>query len=391
MRRRIKNITFLLIVLAASARGETVIFKDGRFMDGQVVRRSDSTIRLKTRFGVRSYSMKDVEQIIESVDGGDPSQKGTFADLPAPIRTVLNAQTDYKLGDYDAANSRLQELSDYTENKAVRIQMDWLMIEIHERQGQWDTAKRLLKEKSDGGLPFEKVRAKAHLDIFEANPDHDLRVVGNEPAKSFLRSTELQNLAREANALKDRRIMEAALREYCKQILLGPDGVAAFSDNLDVTATFEAVKKAKGGTDLIKVMPYKDALDKAQEALIKAHAILGEYADAFELDLVRQEVTHLLNVVGRLLQELIQADPTATPPPTDPRTGRLTPDGARQWRQRCDEFIARAKPLERLADYMLARVERFPEELRYLHEGIALDSERLEQLQKAVKRAKDRT
>src|SRR5437773_1063856 len=48
------------------ARGETVVLKNGSFVEGQVVLQTATSLRVKTRFGTRTFSKKDVDQVMES-------------------------------------------------------------------------------------------------------------------------------------------------------------------------------------------------------------------------------------------------------------------------------------------------------------------------------------
>ena len=376
----------------ASAAAETFILKNGAFVEGEVTLQTSTTIRVKTRFGERSFSKKEIDQIIESVDHSDPDAVNKFAELPPAHKAVLNAQADYDLQQYERALSRLEPLRDYQENKAIRIKVDWLVLEINERLGRWDVAKKMLEDKKEHGTPPEKIRAKAHLDILEVNPDYDLRFVGKKHARNFIHDEETRNRAKEPQALRDATIMRLALEEYCEQLLVEDKlSVKAFADKLKFDVTFDAIKKAAGSGELTGSLPYLKDLKAAEDALFKAQAILGDYGSAFELDLLRTELNHLILVAARLEQELGRVSPETLNPAFDPRSGQLTPDGRRQWQQRCDEFLNAAKPLTRLREYMLKRTERYPQELRDLRESLINDGEQLAQTVKAVKKARDRT
>ncbi len=376
----------------APAFAETVILKNGAFVEGEVTLQTSTTVRIKTRFGERSFSKKEIEQIIESVDHADPGAVNKFAELPPAHKAVLNAQADYDLGNYERAMSRLEPLRDYQENKAIRMKVDWLILEINERLGRWDVAKKMLEEKKERGTPPERTRAQAHFDILEVNPDYDLRFVGKKHARNFIFDEETRSRAREPQALRDARIMRLALEEYCEQLLVEDKmSVKAFADKLKVDVTLEAIKKGAGSGDLSPTLPYLSDLKVAEGSLMKAQAILGDYGSAFELDLLRAELNHLIVILIRQLEELVRVSPETFTPAFDPRSGALTPDGRRQWQQRCDEYLSAAKPLGRIHDYMLKRMERYPQELRLLREIVADLDDRLEQSIKAIKKARDRS
>lgn len=387
---RLSLCTFVL--LAAAGKAETVILKDGTFIEGDITLETSRSIRVETRFGTRTFLKKDVDQILQSVGTFEANREGDFNELPAPVKAVLNAQADYKLGHYERALSRLEPYRDYQENRALRIQVDWLIIEINERLGRWETVKQLLEDKEQQGTPREQIRAKAHLDLFEANPDYDLRYVGEKHARNFIGDEQLRDRAKQPGALKDAEIMRIALEEYCKQLLIEDKlSVKHFADRLDVDETYETIKDLPPAARLSDRLPYMDDLKKAEASLYKAQSVLGDYGVAFETDLVRTELTHLLTVGGRLYNDAVQTSPENFEPASDPRTGLLTPAGRTEWRRRCDEFLERVRPLDRLIDYMIDKAQRYPRGLRSLNEGLSDFRERLDQTVKAVKRARGRT
>lgn len=380
-----------LLCVAPPARPQTVILKDGTFVEGEIVRETSRTVRIDTRFGTRTFMKKDIERIVESVGRAD-LDANRFHELPPVIRAVLNAQADYKLANYDRAYKRLEPFRDFTEQPAVRIRIDWLFIELYQRRGQWDKARRLLEEKLENGTPREKVRAKAHLDVFGYNPNFDLRYIGERHARNFIMDERLRQQARDPGSLRDHQIMRAALEEYCEQLLVQDQlSVKAFADRLNLSQTLEAVKNAPLSGDLTYHLPYIDDLKKAEASLYKAQSILDDYGAAFELDLVRTELDHLLSVAFQMLNELFEASPEQYNPPTDPTTGRLTADGRREWVRRCDEFVALARPLERLLAYMMDKAERYPRDLEMIHRILTDLRERLDQVVKSVRRDRDRT
>lgn len=389
------NAACSVVALAATltpVRGETVILKDGTFIEGKIVLQTSTSVRIETRLGLRSIPKKEIDQIVESIDDSGSASQKAFADLPPATKAVLNAQAEYDLGQYEKALARIEPFKDYSENKALRIRIDWLFIEINERLGKWDVAKKLLKEKQESGTVAEKSRAKAHLDIFEVNPDYDLRFVGKKNARNFIFEEELRNKAKEPGALKDEALMRRALEEYCEQLLVEDQlSVKAFSEKLDTRETLDVLKKASGSGDITAQLPYLADLKKAEGSLAKAKAILGDYSSAFELDLVRAEINHLIVVFDTLLREAFNQSPEALQPTFDRATGMLTAEGRRQWQERCDRFLEAAKPLVRLAEYMESKTERFPDTMRDLNKIVSSYNERIQENVRAVKKARDRT
>jgi len=380
------------VLLLSSARAEIVILKDGTFIEGSIKLTTKTNIRMDTRFGMRTFKVADIDRIVESINDSSSASQKTFADLPAATRAILNAQAEYDLGQYEKALSRIEPFKDKSENKAVRMGMDWLTIDIQERLGRWDEAKKMLKDKLESGTAAEKTRAKAHLDIFEVNPQYDLRYVGEKHARNFLFEEDLRNKAKEPGALRDAKIMRAALEEYCEQLLVeNKQGVLAFAEKLDSKTTLEAIKKAPGSGDLSLHLPYNEQLNKAEAALMKSQAVLGDYSSAFELDLARTEIDHLFDVFFTLLGEAVRFSPEGFIPPSDRGSGNLTADGRRQWQQRCDQFLDAMKPVSRLLDYLDARTELYPEALRDFRKLIVEVNARIKENIRAVKQARDRT
>lgn len=382
----------VLGLLAGSARGEVLVMKDGTFVEGAILVQTSTTVRVETRFGTRTYNRKDIEQIVKTPAESQPDAVNSFADLPPVMRAVLNAEAEYALGQYDKAMARIEPFKDYSEGPGIRQRIDWLIIEINQRLGHWDVAREQLAQKKEKGTPREKIRAQAHLDIIEANKDLGLEFVGDRAARNFLVGDDLQALAREPGSLKDARLMRAALEEYCIQLLARDKlSVKAFSEKLRARDTYEAVKKLPRTGDVEKHLPYAEDLQKAEASLYKARSILGDYGSAYELDLLRTEISHLLPILFRMLDELIQISPETFTPPFDPVTGRLTGPGRQQWQQRCDQFLEQSQPVVRIMDYVVDKVERYPRELRDLRLLLTDIAERLDQMIKGVKKAKGRT
>jgi len=384
--------TLAAAAMMSVVRGETVILKDGTFIEGKIVLQTSTSVRIETRLGLRSISKKEIDQIVESIDDSSSASQKAFGDLPPATKAVLNAQAEYDLGQYEKALVRIEPFKDYTENKALRMRIDWLIIEINERLGRWDVARKLLKEKQESGIPAEKTRAKAHLDIFEVNPDYDLRFVGKKSARNFIFDEELRNKAKEPGSLKDHIVMRRALEEYCEQLLVEDQlSVKAFAEKLDTKKTLDVIKSSAGSGDITSQLPYLADLKKAEGSLSKAKAILGDYSSAFELDLVRVELNHLITVFDTIYREVFNQSPESLQPAFDRATGMLTAEGRRQWQERCDRFLELAKPLVRLAEYMEAKTERFPDTMRDLNKITSSFNQRLQENVRAVKKARDRT
>lgn len=392
-RGRMTALTAMILVsgLAGPGAAETIVLKNGNFVEGKITRQTETSVRIKTCFGERSLQRKEIDQIVESGKEGGDETAGSFETLPAAEKTIRNAETLYDLKQFDRALERLEPLRDYQDDKTIRMRVDWLTIEIHERSERWDEARKLLVEKKSRGTPPEAKRAQAHLEIFDANAEYDLRYVGKRPAGEFIRSDEVRNRAKEPNSLREVNIMRLALEEYCDQLLaVDKTSVRAFGEKLQGQTTYDAVKKAPGSGDFAAALPYLKELYAAEEGLFKARAILGDYGAAYELDLIRTELVHLFGVGIRLVTELFAESPETFNPQSDPRSGRLTPQGQQEWRRRCEEFITKAQPVSRLIDYMIKRTEPYPLQLRDFRELLGDINQRLEETIKAVKQAKDR-
>jgi len=396
----VRNLTILLtVLLTATVSAETIILKDGTFVEGEITLRTSKTIQVETRFGLRTYNLKDVDEIIETVGDLDSSAVTRFSELPPVVRAVLNAQVEYKLAadDHDVALygralAQLGPFRDYDDSRAIRLRIDWLLIELNERLGQWGKVRRLLEEKRDHGTPAEGIRANAHLALFDANPRYDLRYVGDKHARNFIHDGAMRNRAREPNALQYHDIMQLALQETCEQLLVEDElSVKVFADKLDVDATHEAFKELPHAAEISRYLPYMEDLARAESTLAKAQAILGDYGEAFELDLVRTELHHLMQVIIRLFREAAEKSPETFTPSYDSRTGRLTAGGRREWRERCDGFLNAADPLTKLLDYMVDRVDHYPQGLRDLRETLLDYQVRVKEMVKAVKKARSRT
>lgn len=382
----------LVLWLAPALSAETIILKDGTFIDGEIVVETRVTVKIQTKFGARTLQKRDIEKIVKTRSALDPGSVQSFTDVDPVIAAVINAQADYDLGNYERAEARIEPYKDYDENPAVRIKLDWLAIELLERQGEWGEAKERLEEKQKEGTPAEQERAKAHLDIFKDNPDYDLRFVGKTHARNFVRDTELRNKAKEPDSLKDARIMRIALEEYCDQILQDDKvSVFAFRQKLDTRRTYEACRKLTPTGDFVRQMPYFDDLARVEASLRKARAVLGDYSEIYELDLIRVEAEHLLGILEFLFRDLAQRSPDTLTPAFDANTGRLTRAGRERWQEACDEFLEALKPLSRINNYVIEKASAYPEELRDLLKLFGNLKERVDHMEKAVKKARNKS
>lgn len=383
-------LSFLLTAHLLSA--DTIILKDGSFVEGEITLETSRIIHVNTRFGIRSYSRNDIDRVVKSVDAFDAQAVNRFAQLPAPVRAVLNAEAEYKLGRFDHALARLERLQAERLSPAIQARADWLVIEINERLGRWTKAEDLLEKKRRTGTPQEKIRAKAHTDILKTNPVRDLRYVGEKHVRNFLRDSFTLSLARRPGSLKDHGIMRLALEEYCEQLLVEDElSVKGFADKLDPNATYEACLDLPQIGDVARHLPYIEDLKRAEATLAKARAILGDYGSAFEMDLVRTELRHLLPVMEQLFKDAVELSPESFSPPFDRTSGRLTKKGRQQWRDRCDAFLVAARPFARLVEYMIERVEYFPRGLRDLRKLLLNYQRRTDAIIKAVLKARSRT
>lgn len=385
-------IVIVVLVMSSNAAAETVILKDGTFVEGTITVETKRSIRIETRFGARTYARRDIERIVSVVDDIDPGAVNRFAELPAPLRAVLNARADYKLARYERALTRIKPFMDQPISPGIRTQIDWLALELHQRMGQWASAKRRLTEKANAGAPRERIRARAHLDILTRNPQYDLRFVGDKHVRNFIRDAATLAQAREPGSLRSAGIMRIALEQYCEQLLVEDAlSVKAFADHLDVDMTLKAVRQLPLVGDVGARLPYFAALTSAEASLYKAQSVLGDYGLAFEVDLIRTELTHLLLVIQKLEPEVLSLSPETFSPTINRKTDRLTAAGRLDWRRRCDAFLTVGRPLVRLIVYMVDKAERYPHGLRMLRENLSGYHERYGQMMRAVKRVRNRS
>lgn len=381
----------LMLWAASSAGAVTIIFKDGSMIEGEIIRETETRLTIKTLFDSRTVLRRDIDKIYE--EGGEKSStfaSSTFEELPAAVRDLLNARADYRLTRYQRVLDRLEPFvnGNREDVPGTLDDMRWLVIQANERLARWDAAEKMLREFSSQEGGVDKLRADAHLAIFKDNPRYDLRVVGKSFSRNWL-PTKLLELSREPDSLKNVELMDAALREYCSQLVRSEDSsIEAFNRRLDLDATLKAVQELPRFVrieDFVSKMPYYTDLRRAETAILKAQAVLPGYADAFELDLIRAEGEHLQRVLEQLLVEAIGLSPFNINLPRNAQ-GQYTADQRKAWREACQTFLDRTARSEAVGEYFLEKIGRFPKELSLLRKVIGDTHERLVEMRQAVTR-----
>lgn len=391
---RCTRLTALMTLLwpLAPLAADTVILKSGGFVEGEIVLETSRAIHVATPFGKRVFKKSEIEEIVPDTESAGTTAQQSFAELPPALRAVRNARAEYRLEQYDAALARLEPHRDYAERPAVRRQIDWLLVELYERLGRWDDARRILEQKKKEGNQSERLRAEAHLSLFESNPDYSLRFLGDVPVRNFISDQAVLDRAKQPNALKDKRIMNIALERTCEKLLLEGDfSVKGFADSLDPEQTLQACRKLPRTGHVEKHLPYMENLKRAEAALMQAQSILADYGDPYAMDLARTELNHLWGALWRMIEESDEIHPGAFTPEYDRRTGALTPAGRDAWRTRCNDYLERAEPMLRLLEYMIERVDYYPDAMRELRDHLDIIQQRVDHAIKSVKRSRNRT
>ncbi|NOX58733.1 MAG: hypothetical protein GXP29_07745 [Planctomycetes bacterium] len=391
----------LSTAILSTAHADTIILKDGSVIEGEILRESSKYVKIKTKFGEKSYRRSKIEKIVKenSQESAMFSLRNVrdFSELTDLAQTLKNAQALYDLGRFDEIAPKIEPfLGKGTAIDDSRIK--WLLIENLERKGDWATVDDMLDKMLKSQRESDKIRAKAHLDIFEENPKRNLRKIGGVRTKEFM-TREMRNKAKVKNSLQDREIMNAALGEYLNQIVRSDNiSVGAFARELDPRETDHVLReeitkddKAKRKRNIEESLPYLDLLRKTEQSIYRAQAILPGYATGFELDLVRTEVTHLEQVIGGLLGTLSAAYPDDQNFSFAAEDGRLTAANREQWRAACDEFLALSRPISRLIEYLLKRARAFPEKLTPFIKQWEDTLERVQQMEHNTNRNYDRT
>ena len=376
---------------SGAVRADTIVLKDGTVIDGEILTETRTVIRVRTDHGVRSYRKKNIERILKPTGDLSDLANDDFTSLPSEAQAILDARALYSLGDWQRVIELLTPLVAAPTTDSNKILMEWLIIQTNERLGRFSEAKQGLQAFIDHGGPRDLARATAHLQIFKDNPDFSLRLIGKTRARYFLaRERELLIRGKESSALADQDLMDAALHEYCDQILLDEAvSVEAFRASLDVQETLRSLDRQPILGAVTKYLPYIDRLTKVETSHWMVQAISYGYGDAFELDLVRTEADHLLSVIEVLFEQLVANNPENFTPAFDNVTGRLTADGRREWRERCEEFIEDSQPALKLTEYLLEKLQRYPKELRRLNRIYTERFNRLKQMRQSANRRKE--
>jgi len=402
MYRRIdmKRIVLTLLLMGMPgviASADTLVLVDGTVIEGTIVYESEKYVKIETRFGRKTYRRKKISEIIkENVEESALHAIGTtrsFKALTDVAQELKNAEALYALGRYEEIPERVIPLQGKgTTFDEMRIR--WLLIETYERQAKWDKVNELLDKTLEDGREPDKIRARAHKDIFEENnsPPYSLRKIGGRRAKEFLTREQWID-GKRRDALADGEMMRAALLEYIDQILRNERiSLYKFQEDLEIEDTLELINERieAGAARVTNELPYFDQMEKVQQTLYRVDAILPGYARGYELELVRIEAEHLGEVVNRLFEIALEAYPEGMNLATEGDSNRLTPDARRQWREASDAFLRICRPLLEITEYMLSRVRAFPVALREfirLYEDV---QERLEQMMHATVRNRNR-
>ncbi|MCG3129837.1 MAG: hypothetical protein FLDDKLPJ_00572 [Phycisphaerae bacterium] len=388
------RLAVLAAVLAFSPalQGAIILLKDGSMIEGRIIKElsTATTIRVRTPFEERLINRRDIDRIFDE-EAIDQTGLAKFEELPEAVRAVFNARADYRLGNYARVIERIEPFLQKEQNPVLRSEMTWLIIESKERFAKWDEVKPMLEALEKDGTPQDKLRAKAHREILEDNAewDYSLRRVDKAWSRNFL-PQDMRADAQDPNALADATMMRKALEEYCSQLVRNEKyGVETLRERMNPRKTMEAVRElppAIRADDVLKRMPYLEELKLAETSVLKAQAVLPGYADAFQLDLIRAEAEHLLfYVLGGMLEEALISSPLYQPLPQ-------TLDAAtrEQWRQACDEWLARTKPTEIVGEYLLNKLMGYPEQMRLEYHLLRDVYDRLQEMRESIMRQRNR-
>ncbi|MCA9250328.1 MAG: hypothetical protein R3E58_18455 [Phycisphaerae bacterium] len=394
-------VALCIIATAQTAVGDTIVLKDGTIVEGEILRESTRFVKIKTRFGDKSYKRNKIEKIIKENREGSAvfsiNNVREYTELTDLAKALKNADALYELGRFDEIPPLVEPLiGQGTEFDDSRIK--WLLIENYERKGDWAKVDEMLEEMSKSKLESDKLRAKAHKDIFEENPEHNVRKIGGVRTKDFM-ERDMRNKAKVKDSLQDREIMRAALLEYLNQIVRNDKiSVGAFADSLNPEETYNAIMEVIQDKDnperrlvVEETLPYMDLLRKTEQSIYKAQAILPGYASGFELDLVRNELLHLERVYRNLIAMLSAAYPDNRNFSFGGDDGRLTADQRDQWREACDEFLNLSRPMTKLIEYLLKRARGFPDKLTPFIKQWEDTLERVKQMEQNTNRNRERT
>jgi hypothetical protein len=391
----IRTLSILLTVCLATTAvaQDKLLLRDGREIEGNILREDQDKIVIMTAVGKRSYrktKIREVQRAEDKVAAADQIQ--SFAALSPIGQHLRNARAERILGRNRGIVDRLVPLIEKGNFSPEQMKARWVVVEAYERLGEFGQAETLLKEiREKANLP-DQLRARAHLDIFEQNPGYKLERVNDRLARNFL-ERELYLKGKQPNALADGELMRKALEEYVDQILLNKRvSLHSLKEMLDLEETLEALRQMPAATSQVeKYLPYYEHLEQVEESITKAQAILPEYGHGYELDLLRTESEHLQRAIEALFDEVFARHPDNSSYAYDGESGKLTKEGREQWRENCDAFLADSKPLIAVAEYLLTRTARFPLELERVTDSLTRIMNRLKRTREAIMRKRDRT
>ncbi len=372
-------VALLVLVVAASAPADSILLDDGQVVEGTVVSQSKTQVTIETASGRRTYRMRRVKSIIRDADvrlprDVIPAAVLHFYNVDPLSREIQNAEALYTLaGKQDGARrrakykqvlERLQPLVHPDDESEEQYELRWMVIETHERLADFKRAVELLEEMEKKGRKTDKLRAKAHLDILEENEKHanpwSLRTVNGRKAADFMMNRDDVKRAKEANSLADAGVMRVALEEYCFQILENQEvSIRALKKKLDVEDTLDALLEVPPrARDVTEYLPFSEELVAVEESLDRVDAILPDYATGYRAELARILGNHFLVVLDVLFAMTVETHPE--PKLSGDRSGRMTADERRTWREYCDEFELALRPLMLTAKYMQDKLAPHP-------------------------------
>ncbi|MCP4248278.1 MAG: hypothetical protein GY778_14625 [bacterium] len=390
MRPTLLTLLGVVWLSSVAAADDKVVLRDGREIEGTILSEDADKVVMLTARGKRVYRRTRIRHILRAdVAEEAAEQVAAFLDLPVPDQQLRNARAEYLLGRYDAVVQRLEPLVKKGVEDPPSAEARWLLIEAYERLASFGNAENLLKAFKEKGSESDRVRAQAHLDLFEQNPGYKLERVNSKLARKFL-TRELRLQGKQKNALADQVLMRKALEEYVGQILDNKKvSLGALKQRLDPEETIEALEQMPAAARVEKYLPYYGLLTEVEESLTRAAAVLPGYADGYVLDLMRTEADHLNNVVLRMFNQVLEDYPENASYAYDPANGKLTKEGREQWRENCEEYLAQSKPLTQVSEYLIKKVGRHPRELRRLKQQIDETLNRLKRTREAISRKKD--
>ena len=386
----------LILLTMTSVRADSILLDDGTTVEGTIVREGQTAVVIQTQFGRKTFPLRRIKSIVRDADrrlprGVLPDAVRHFDNIDRISRECANAEALYELGKYDRIPARLEPYLDSDDKSDDQYRLRWLMIETYERLAQFDKAIEMLEAIEADGRERDKIRARAHLDIFDQNPpDRSLRRVNREVTRKFLKRED-RIRAKEPNALADRDLMKAALEEYCYQILSDEDvSIRALRESMDRTATLEALREMPHLTANVEDhLPFAGDVAEVEASLEKVDAILPGYVRAYNIELARTLAVELYEVLEVLFTETVEEYPEPTM--SGDERGFLTKEEREEWREYCTEFERAVRPLLRTAEYVQEKVAPYPDNLRVLNQACNDILAQLEQVRSTINRKKGRT